>query len=195
MKRLIALAALALLSAPAFAVAVSCPGTVSTADREFSVTVVTGNGGASCFDFGTGNIIGADSDFAGYNFLAKFDTDGANLTGIGTTGGTFTIPLSAWQGFGELLIGFKSGEGQLDPDWAVFRLTPLVFSGLWEIFGNQSLSHFNVYGRVGTPPACPPGEVCTPDPQIVPEPGTLGLLGAGLFAFGWIGNRRRKVQG
>jgi len=28
----------------------------------------------------------------------------------------------------------------------------------------------------------------------VPEPGTLGLLGAGLFAFGWIGERRRRKQ-
>jgi hypothetical protein len=193
MKKLI-FAALALLASPAWAI--TCPGTVVTTDREFSVTITSGNGAASCYDFGPGNIIGDNGDLPGWTFIEKDgldNTTGAlSLTGIGATSGTFDIALANWFQFSELMIAFKSGEGQLDPDWAAFRLTPLFLAGLWSIEGRQSLSHANLYGRLnGGTPYCTNPE-CTPR-EVVPEPGSLALMGLGLMGIGFVARRRRSV--
>jgi hypothetical protein len=91
------------------------------------------------------------------------------ITGSGGLSGTFTISPAA-AAFGPLVIAFKSGEGQLDPDWAAFLLPAGVLSGSWSISGQQALSHANLYGGEEPPP-----------PTQTPEPMSAVLLGSGLL--------------
>jgi hypothetical protein len=167
----------------AHAAPISCPGTVVTTDREFTVNTTPS---ATCFATGTGNLTGDNDSIndLGYTTLDKSD-DGTTglfpnaltIVGMGQTSGTFSISPLVLQNYTNLLIGFKAGEGQLDPDWAVFALSADALSGTWTISGQQSLSHANLYGM--------PGE--TPAP--IPEPASMLLLGTGLAA-GWRARRR-----
>jgi hypothetical protein len=155
------------------AVVVFCPGTVATTDREFSLDTTPAS---SCLTYGAGNINGSGDaiNALGYTTLDKSDdnTTGAlegalSITGSGGLGGTFTISPAALA-FGPLVIAFKSGEGQLDPDWAAFLLPAGVLTGTWSISGQQALSHASLYG--GENP-----------PTQTPEPMSALLLGSGLL--------------
>ena len=162
--RIFSLIALVLTGINAQAASISCPGTVSTSDREFSVNTTPS---ATCLASGTGNINGnamqdpflmANSD---YVLIDKSDGDGTdglfpdsfdNPTSLtsGLSGSfTFTPP----PGYTNFVIAFKSGEGQLDPDWAAFLLPNGVVTGTWAITGNQALSHANIYAQVVPLPA------------------------------------------
>jgi subtilase family serine protease len=160
-----------------------CPGTGGT--RVFSATATTVN---SCLLRGTGNINGnnqADAGFiaSGWIFVDDSDASGGahngwlTITGTGALTGTFTINPLAYSTYDNIAIGFKSGEGTLDPDWAIFLLNDNTLSGTWSISGQQALSHAILYG-MGTPG------------RDVPEPGILALLGLGLVGLGMA--RRRK---
>lgn len=185
---LVAAAAL-LAGSHALAAPVNCPDTAVTTDREFTVDATPS---ATCFRTGNGNINGngngnnADPIIAieGFTLIDKTDNnDGAlngalTVTGIGSTSGSFTINPAVYGLFDQIAIGFKSGQGQLNPDWAVFLLADGTTAGTFSISGRQSLSHANLYGR-GTPPA------------QVPLPGTMALIGMGLLGAGAV--RRRAA--
>jgi hypothetical protein len=182
------LATVLFMAAPVQADYVYCPGTPEGTDREFGVEVITAAGTADCFDFGTGNIGGSDSDFAGYTYLDKDDDAAAvaipedwfTITGMGTTSGTFTISSAIWQTYSSLIILFKSGEGLLDPDWAALVLTPEVLTANWSISGNQALSHAILYGG-GTP-------------TVVPEPASMLLFGTGLIGVARTARKRLREK-
>lgn len=190
MKKLIcsmAVVAFSAFASSAQAAEVFCPAgadsTPGAGERAFSVTTTSGPD-AECFDSGTGNEVGLDLP-AGYVLVDKEETGseeaaGIVVTGLGTTNGTFSFNVSLWSSYSNLIISFKSGEGQLDPDWAAFDLDPLTTSGLWNIYpaGTQSLSHVSLYGLPGT--------------TTVPDGGaTLGLLGLGMLGLGYLRRRRQ----
>ena len=168
--------AAALLSQPAYAV--SCPGSPATTDREFTISA-----DASCLDYGTGNIGQAQND----PFLADNPTyqNLGELTitsGAGTASGTFTITQALLDSTDNLALGFKSGEGQFDPDWAVFLLSATVAAGVYTFSIDPTiaggLSHIVIYGNP------------------VPLPGALLLMGtvlAGGVGYRKLRNRRRNA--
>jgi hypothetical protein len=174
----------------ASAAPVLCPGTPGTGDREFMVDTTPS---ATCLAYALGNISGngdAVNDL-GLVTLDKSDdgTDGLlqgalSITGAGSTSGTFTISPLAWASYSQLVIAFKAGDGQLDPDWAAFLLLPNASFGTWSISGQQSLSHANLYGGelLGTPRGVPE----------IPEPTSMLLLGSGLAALAAHRRRRRS---
>ena len=160
----------------ASAATVNCPGTVSTSDREFSLTT---DPGATCLASGPGNINGNNDvvNQMGYVTIDKSDD--------GVFGGlTFTPPTSGLSGtfainapgFFNFVIGLKSGEGRLNPDWAAFLLPAGVLFGSWSISGSQELSHAVLYGN----------------PTHTPLPGALVLMGTALAGSYGIGKWRRR---
>jgi hypothetical protein len=66
--------------------------------------------------------------------------------------GTFSLTASLLSGFTDFVIAFKTGQGNLNPDWAAFKLPAGVTSGTWTISGSQALSHANLYGKVSAIP-------------------------------------------
>lgn len=168
-------------SANAAPVSVDCPGTASTADREFTIT--TDPGTAICLAYAPGNINGNNDAInqLGYVTIDKSDD---NTNGIApnalSSSGSLTSGLSgdfsftAPAGYTNFVIAFKSGQGQLNPDWAAFSLHNGVTSGDWAISGSQALSHVNLYA------------------QVVPVPAAVWLFGSGLL--GLVGVARRKIR-
>ena len=157
-----------------------CPGTSSTTDREFTVT--TDPGTAVCLASDAGNLNGNNDavNQLGYITLDKTDdtTSGAapqTLTVTPPTSGLSGIfSFTPTAGYTNYVIAFKSGQGQLDSDWAAFTLPNGVTSGSWEISGNQQLSHALLYA------------------QVVPVPAAVWLFGSGLLGLVGVARRRRS---
>ena len=193
MKKFLQAAALTALVAAGFggstvasAATVNCPGTVVVTDREFTLDT---SPASTCLATGVGNISGSNDaiNLLGYVTLDKSDdaTTGLfplamSIVGSGTTSGTFSI--SGIIGFSSLVIAFKSGEGQLDPDWAAFKLAAGVLSGTWSISGRQSLSHVNLYGIKNK---------ITIDP--VPVPAGIILMLSGLAGLAGLARMRKAA--
>ncbi len=166
-------------AASAVPVAVNCPGTVVTTDREFTLTTAPGS---SCLATGIGNINGNGDavNLLGYITLDKSD-DGTTgpfpaaltVSGVGTTSGSFSF--TAPVGYKDFVVGLKSGQGRIDPDWAAFLLPVGVTSGTWAI-SSQGLSHIVLYGKVSP----------------VPVPAAVWLLGSALVSVGAAGRRKTE---
>lgn len=156
--------------------------------RDFTVTASTVT---ACLAAGPGNINGNNDAFQqahpGWIFVDGSDNnDGTHdgwLTGapslVAGLSGSFSINPLAYQTYDQIAIAFKSGEGQDDPDWAVFGLADGTLTGTWSISGQQALSHALLYGR-GTPT------------REVPEPLSLALVGLGMALMALAVVRRRK---
>lgn len=171
------------------AATVACPGTDGTGDREFQLDTATV---ATCLASGVGNINGNSDaiNALGYITLDKSDNNSSDMlyplaltiVGSGTLGGSFSFV--APSGYFNFVIAFKSGQGDLDPDWAAFALPAGVTSGLWSIIsGEQSLSHANLYAK-----ECP-GE-CSPL-ETVPLPAGILLLISAIGGLGFLARFRK----
>jgi hypothetical protein len=153
--------------------------------RVFSVTATTV---VKCLAKGVGNINGNNDAInqLGYVMLDKSDSLGDLLEGTLTgtpsglqsgLSGTFNIAASVFTLYTDIVIAFKSGQGQFDPDWAAFLLADGTTSGSWSISKQQQLSHANIYGKRR---------------QTVPEPGALALVGIALLVAGAARSRRKN---
>ncbi|MCE6952904.1 VPLPA-CTERM sorting domain-containing protein [Cereibacter sphaeroides] len=128
-------------------VTTGCPGTATTADRDFSVTPDSGL--ATCYDYGPGNIALP----SGVQLLDKTD-DGVDalssaiLTVTGTVEGIWKIAVPTGYKLTNAIIAFKTGVAHFDPDWAAFKLTDGALSGLWSVDKKHKLSHASLYGTL-----------------------------------------------
>ncbi len=179
---------LAASSVEALPITVSCPGSPSSSDREFTLT--TDPLSATCLDFGSdaNELNGNAGDVlvaAGWTLIDKdeiFSTDNWFTIGLGVVSGSFTIDPAAWAAWDQLAIGFVVGGGQIAPKWAAFLLPDNETSGSWLNSPNHGgeLSHANLYGM----------DVRTPT-EVMPEPATLVLFGSGIMA---LAARRRRAR-
>ncbi|MGV3654943.1 MAG: PEP-CTERM sorting domain-containing protein [Noviherbaspirillum sp.] len=185
-KPLLAAAVLAIASPIALANTLTSDA-CAPGQRDFSVTA---DAVVACLAAGAGNINGnnqGDASLlnAGWVYVDTSNGPGGahdgwlSVTTSSGQAGSFSINSSAYATYDRIAIGFKSGNGQMDPDWAIFELADNTMGGTWAI-SSQALSHAILYG-FGTPPV------------QVPEPGTLGLMGLGFLAA--LGLRRRRKQG
>jgi hypothetical protein len=187
---------------PAEAGPILCPGPAfGDAQRQFSVTAAASASG--CVSWGSGNIGGHDGEIgAGWTFLDKDSTNLEDpqtfaITGAGQTQGTFTIHPQMWSLYSGIAIAFKTGNN-MNPSWASFALPLGALAGAWDI-GSNGLSHANLYGIGfidGDGDLAPTGEdgelLVTPIEAVhTPEPASLALLGAGLFAARAMFRRKR----
>jgi hypothetical protein len=137
-----------------------------------------------------------DSPYYGYVVIDKSDAPEVGIAGYnglsGNIGGedllTGTINLlfptiaqapSGWEYY-DFAIGFKTGEGSFDPDWAVFALAPGVTSLTWTV-SSQVLFHSMLYAKLRV--------------SEVPLPASLPLLLGGIGLLGFVGRRRKATTG
>jgi len=175
----------------AYAATVSCPGTIGTTDREFGLTTSVA---ATCLASGADNInMNNDAiNQKGYVNIDKSDTtdafvgvDGEITITDGPNFGHFTLALPA--GYKNFVLVLKSGNGQLDPDWAAFLLAAGTTEGDWTI-SSQGFSHANLYAQLCTE--------CSTEKENGPEtpiPGALWLFGT-VIAGGAGYSRWRKKR-
>jgi hypothetical protein len=165
---------------------VSCPGTAATGDREFQLTVASGD--PVCLATGIGNdgnnqvLDPAADSFVQANpnwTLVDWDNNnnqvdrGFSYTGDETQAGTFSFTFTPAGGT-QYAVRFTSGPGALDPDWAVFQLPHGITAGTWQILsGNQKVVNANLYS------------------MAVPLPASLPLFLAAIAGMGALGWRRR----
>jgi hypothetical protein len=162
--------------------AATCPGTPSVGDRVFTLNT---SPDATCLDYGAQNLNGNNDVINQQGFVTIDKSDDTNT---GVLNGALTLTMAADKlsgsfsisapGYSDLVLAFKSGVAQADPDWVAFLLPVGIFSGTWAISGQQGFSHANLYGVAAT--------------STVPLPAGLPLLIGGLGLLGFLGWRRQS---
>jgi len=183
-KKLTAIASLALVAAlqtiPANAIPVACQSVNN--NHMFMDSWQA----ASCVDAGSGNLNGnaATDAFllsnASLGYLGIGSADFLQVPVLSNTLGSigvFAFDDGLWNSWDSIAIGFKFGTGNRGDNWFVYELNQGVSEGLWGFVNyfhrGGGLSHVELYGV-----------------RAVPEPATLGLLGAALLGFALLRRRR-----
>jgi hypothetical protein len=202
------------VSGTASAVPTYCSAGSPHADGlKFSNVTFRGSNADDCFGVQSGNSVGANASYIGWDGFSLLVSDDANVAGGAS---------SFWEGVNWSLTGAMSAKkGNYTLSWSdplpvnlplvldlvvitkasnrfasyffddeLFQANPSSGEGTWEItFKNNggqipNLSHLDVFARVVSRPPPPP-------PTTVPEPGTLGLLMLGLAGVGIAARRQR----
>ena len=177
-----------------------------------------GNAGVSADITGSAELYGSPSAFDGADWTKRGDISPASgsgsffnglFLGIDVTsgafgssgvGGTWSLTPAFWTTYGEAVVTMHVGEatGAVPDayDTAIFLLTAGTTSGTFSYANTGAgggFSNFMVWSRGTGNAGCVvvnPGD-CGSD---VPLPGTLALLGAGVFGLGWRARRTVKAN-
>ena len=148
------------------------------------------------------------------NALLVTNLNASNVSGLRYPGAGVIGYLEAAYLFNEAVAAFKNGNGLAasELNWAIWDLMMKSDLSQWSLSpGNEADVQAFLAGAIAAGPGLKPGQfvgevIYTPtdlstdgpqeffgfDPPAVSEPGTLTVLGSGLFAFGML--VRRKLE-
>ena len=117
-----------------------------------------------------------ERDSSASNAASGLLTTNASFTGL-PSGKAWSLSSSFWNTYGAAVIALRADPDDGDKEWVGFLLQSDATSGTFSITGpsRSDLSALVLFGR-GTPSSARVS-------ASVPEPGTLALLGLGLFGL------------
>ena len=150
------------------------PITCDSEDDARYMQLTPSEGSATCAGSGTGmtNNENFHNDDLGLFEIEKLeDVVGSlegtwfTINGLDATFGSIEFESNLYDEFSDIHVAFKYGLPKLEPDWMSYSIEGVLYAD-WEVTGDQALSNVAVWGKRKT--------------VEVPEPGTLGLLGAAI---------------